>query len=264
MRTTVAGATGTRNDEAEQVSTAVAEAFARPEVVAWVADRQMDEPLHLDDVFPAELAAKIAGALAGAPAWQRVLYVADQDLGTHVRVTPERFDRASRTMTESGDVQYSSAEVLDPMDLAAAPGLEGVYAGLTTCVTSYAARAFGLRLAEKPFVNASRMVAGDFLRAHLDHEDDRLIGLLWYFSPAPWRPGSGGELGYRGRSGDRTLVAPTHNSMSLMRLGRTGVHWVQPVVDEEFARYAIIGHLSSAPPVDGGAERESKSRETKA
>ncbi len=228
-----------------QVSSCVRAALGSDEFVAW-ARSDASAPYRLDGVFPPTVADGLREQLRGSSPWTRAWYVANNEDRDHVRVTRERFLAASPKVVSEGDIRYSSAEVLESQNFAPGGVLQDLLATVSGGeVAGLLSDASGVDLEAESYVNATRMIAGDFLRAHVDHEDSRIFGLLFYFADQQWTSGDGGELGYRRGDGPAAAhIAPTNNSMTVMYLGTSGVHWVRPMRSSTFHRYAVISHFA--------------------
>ena len=112
-------------------------------------------------------------------------------------------------------------------------------------VARYLERQFGVGLAARPLFDVARYRCGDFLRPHHDADGRRAIGFVFYLSTGEWRPGCGGEFGYRNEARDISRIPPLHNTATLMVFRSHARHWVEPV-QGDYQRFAIAAHYLSA------------------
>ncbi|HST65670.1 MAG TPA: 2OG-Fe(II) oxygenase, partial [Mycobacteriales bacterium] len=153
---------------------------------------------------------------------------------------------ASPTVVETGDIRYSTTEVLEEGGF----GTEAV-ARLTEFLVGGEARhelerLTGIALRGDVLVNATRYHRGDFLRAHVDTYDSGVLSLLLYLHQPDWAEGDGGLLGFQGADGVRDTLPPRHNSMVLLPLRPDLAHCVTTVLRPSFVRSSLIAHYRAA------------------
>jgi hypothetical protein len=106
---------------------------------------------------------------------------------------------------------------------------------------------FGVPIKNKAACEIARYQPGDFIIEHGDTHDPRMVGINFYLGH-DCAEGEGGELGFRNGEGEEYLIRPKFNSLSLIPIHKSCVHWVSPWKGKTAARETIC--LSYRPEYD--------------
>lgn len=79
---------------------------------------------------------------------------------------------------------------------------------------------------------------GDFIRAHKDAEDGRILRCNLYIDPS-WQPHHGGCLAFTNQRAALTIVEPRFNTLVLTPISYSSTHWVETVLTDAPRRYSF-------------------------
>lgn len=118
----------------------------------------------------------------------------------------------------------------------------------TPALRSWLASVIGVELDQQVTCELVRYGPGDFITAHADTHDPRIIGVNFYLG-ALWKPEDGGQLGYRNENGEVFSLDPEFNSLSIIPIHQHCVHWVSEWRSSSPGRYTFC--LSFRPAGTG-------------
>ena len=105
----------------------------------------------------------------------------------------------------------------------------------------------GMRLGASDDFGSHSMQAGDFLKAHDDDNNDRVLALVLYLSP-DWRPEYGGTLKIVDPGGAELTVQARYNSLVVFDTRAGTTHYVVPISERAGERKRLtIGGWYHAP-----------------
>ncbi|MEU2771198.1 MULTISPECIES: 2OG-Fe(II) oxygenase [Streptomyces] len=216
-------------------------------------------PVHLDGFLPRDEAARLASAVRTMPDWTRSPVVWDEEYRETTPVTLDEFHAAPpRRRAAVRQVAQDIPALFDEGSPYPARHRESlsdffVFAGMGPVLVELLGRWLAPGSPVTTNVEFARYGTDDYLGEHSDTDSDTLFVLNLYLDEA-YRDSDGGVLGFRNEKGEKTLMHPRYNSLSVMPIRPGCVHWVTPWRRADVGRHTVsIAASPVAGPAAGGA-----------
>lgn len=197
-------------------------------------------PIFFRDFLREDVALVTARMMRRLPVWSRVARIYEGD-DSAVQVSEQEW--------EASDRKWARSWIATPLDQALVDGampsedtkaLEQflAFATMGGPLRDWIGAATGTDLARIGSIEFAAYGTGDRIGVHQDRIGPRMFAMNFYLDP-DYQIGQGARLGYRNEAGEESLVDPVFNTLSIIPIEPSSVHWVEPFTGDGMGRLTI-------------------------